>query len=337
MVTTSVADYGAVPDGKFDSTAAFQACIAEANAQNTPVAQEVLVPPGSYVLSSPLVLDGMRGIRVRCPGVGSTGGALAGAQLLFTMASGTAAISARNSTGITLDGLQILNQNPGFTGNLVDPRGGNGGADTVFFEMRNCYVGGAGGVNSAVGLALDKVITSRVQRTNFVACTNGITGAAVGSYANQIVISDNCHFVSNTSSHILNSGQAWLVRGCTFEALPTGAAGGYSETFGSYALTFQGCWFGDGNGGSCVQIVGTQGFTFTGNYCSYGSGNGISVTGNGVSGFNVAGNAFVGSAGSFGVNFNATSGHSNGTIEQYSVTGGTAIANNAPLNWLVSN
>src|SRR5580765_1176936 len=96
----NVADYGAVPDGKYDSTAAFQTAIAEANARNTSVAQEIIIPPGRYIIKQPLIFDGMAGIRVRCPGTGASGGALIGANLLYTGTTGAAFISCRNTTGI---------------------------------------------------------------------------------------------------------------------------------------------------------------------------------------------------------------------------------------------
>ena len=340
MVTTNVADYGAIGDGKYDSTTAFQTAIAEANAQNTPVAQEVLIPPGSYIISQTLVLDGMRGIRMRCQGSGITGGALAGARLLFTMATGTAALSARNTTGLELNGLQLTNNNPGFTGRLLDARGGNGGADTFALRLENCYLGGLGGVQSAIGVDLDKAIECEIRHCNFAGCAIGVQGQAAGgaSYSNQISI-NNCQFVNNQTVHVKNAGQAWTLRDCTFEQLTGGAAGAYTEDASTavQALLVEGCWFGDISSGTNAQIAlngGETAVSMIGNYAGYGAGNFVNVAGNGLDGFLCLCNRLVGSG--VALQFGATSGHTNGRISENSVTGGGSLSAGAPAGWVAN-
>jgi hypothetical protein len=166
-----------------------------------------------------------------------------------------------------------------------------------------------------------------------------VTGKeSTSSYSNAVVF-DNCGFIAQTTSHILDSGGSWTFNGCTFEQIAGDLAGAYNYTTANlpqHALSFIGCWFGDVTssgagqqicfGGTSLNVIGcTLAFETT-------PAKGIVIAENNCHSINIVGNRVKGSSGgtSTFVDFGATTGHLGVVVGpnyyEYAVT----IVNNPP-------
>lgn len=329
--TISAVEYGCIPDGSTDCTAAIQNMIAYA--KTNPNGCRLLFAPGSYVISQTLDFSGTQGYILEGMGSGVTGGAQASAKLLYT-GSGSSFINAQSTAGFTLRGLQVEYNNVAFAGNLIDARNVSG-LDTSFFDMEKCYVGGTGGAVGATALNLDKCNSSSIRSTHFNGNAVAIAGkSANGSYSNQIEIASSCHFLRN-AVHVKNPGEAWNIRTCTFESVIGGGAGAITHDTGVLctALKIESNWFGDvtsGVGGAQITVAGNDAISIIGNMIGFNNGaTGILVDGNGITGLVVMGNRFNGGTGTCW-DFGATTGHTKvSDIGNKSVGSGTYI-NNPP-------
>jgi hypothetical protein len=330
--TISAVEYGCIPDGVTDTTAAVQNMIAFA--KTNPNGCRLLFAPGTYLLSQTLDFSGSTGMILEGMGNGESAGAQSSAKLLYTGA-GASFINGQNSFGLTLRGLQLVYSNAGFTGNVVDARNVSG-VDTAFLSVEKCYIGGTGGASGATGINLDKCNTSTISSTHLNSNAVGIIGkSANGSYSNQIQIAGNCQFVNQSVAHIKNPGQAWNIQGCTFEQLTGNNAGAIAHDAGvlAQALSIVGNWFGDiGVAGTGAQIAigGSDAISIIGNMIGFqNASKGILVDGNNITGLTVIGNRFDGGTGTCW-DFGATTGNTKvSDIANFKVGSGTYI-NNPP-------
>jgi hypothetical protein len=266
-------DYGAAGDGVADDTTAIQAAISA-----LPTTGGTLYfPPGDYLFSSTLSFDGKRSVRLLGAN-GLSNGAQATTRFVYSGA-GTRAISARSTAGFTLDGIQVTYSNASFAGVLID-LSNSSGTDTAGALISNAFISGATGISGASSLVLlNKAINTTIQNVNFGRGDIAVKGRTTsGDYSNVIRIRD-CQFNGQTTTAIANAGQSWLIEGCTFEPIASGAAGAYAVVggiSGANVVKFDGCWFGDASSSGTWIAYSGNGLNVTGNYMS-GGAIGISV------------------------------------------------------------
>ena len=291
-----VTKYGADPTGSTDSTTAFQDAISAAQAVPGSV---VWFPPGSYVCDAPLDADSTRGLAMLGPG-GLSGGGYAAARITFTYAGSASALSARSSAGFILQGIQVLYNNAGFTGYVVDLSHATA-SDSALFRIRDCVLGGNIVKTAAAVIFTNQADTGTVEGCNIVNAVDGIYGiTSDASYSNQVTVRGSNQFSGLSGASIRNPGNAWDISGNTFEALSSGEAGAVLCDSGvhAYGMKITGNWLGDitAPGGTQIAINGA-GFDISGNYVGYGTGNtGIAVGAN-ASGFTIKGNYFDAASG----------------------------------------
>jgi hypothetical protein len=272
-----------ISDGVTDAAPAINAAIAALGSNGG----TIHLPPGIYACASPLNFDGKQGVTVQGLGAPNAGGAES--HLLYTGTGSGSFISARSTTGFAMDNLEIRQNDPSMTGDLVDMGWSGASTDASLFLFNRIVFAGAGPTSSLRSmLLLDRAIIGRVSGCSFVNAPVGILGrSAAARYSNAIVVDGQCSFINIGVAPIKNIGQGWVIDACTFEPLSTGAAGGLEQeaAYGANGTKITGCWFGDANSSGSWIHWGGRGLVFDGNYI-----------GNGAVGLDVWG-------GSFGVAF----------------------------------
>jgi len=221
---------------------------------------------GTISFGAPVSVAGMSGVTIR--GVaGITAGATAATVLSYTGTGTVSAINAQNTLGFTLADVMLQYTAATFTGRLLDLRNVTG-SDTAYASVRDCYLGGSGASTADALIDLDHSISCEIRRCHFANANNGIRGKAVAtSYSNAHVV-ENCTFNAAAIAHIHNPGDGWVIKGCTWEALTSGAAGAVISDSGvtSSGLTILGGWCGDvtANAGGAQFVIGGGGISILG-------------------------------------------------------------------------
>jgi len=229
---------------------------------------------GTIAFGAPISVAGTSAVTIR--GVaGITAGATAATVLSYTGTGTASAINAQNSMGFTLADVMVLYTSASFTGRLVDLRNVTG-SDTGYASVRDCYFGGSGVSTADSLIDLDHANTCEIRRCHFANTANGIRGKATAtSYSNGNVI-DNCSFNTSTIAHIHNPGDGWVIKGCTWEALTSGAAGAVISDSGVTAngLTIMGGWCGDviAGAGGAQFVIGGGGISILGTFIGGNTG-----------------------------------------------------------------
>ncbi len=229
---------------------------------------------GTISFGAPISVAGTSGVTIR--GVsGITAGAAPGTTLSYTGTGTASAINAQNTLGFTLADVMALYTSASFTGRLVDLRNVTG-SDTGYASVRDCYLGGSGVSTADVLIDLDHANTSEIRRCHFANTANGVRGKATAtSYSNGNVI-ENCSFGTSTTAHIHNPGDGWVIKGCTWEALTSGAAGAVISDSGVTAngMTILGGWCGDvtAGAGGAQFVIGGGGINILGTFIGGNTG-----------------------------------------------------------------
>jgi hypothetical protein len=238
---------GAKGDGVTNDSGAFAAALAA-----VPTAGgSIEVPPGTYVLSQQLNLDGRRSITIFGSGSPSNGFGT-GTVLVYTATGTTPFVSAKQAQGIHFEHLDLRYNSPSFTGHLVDLRNTSGSPanDTHDITFTKCNVGAnpGTGLNSAKSLVrCNNSHGLAFEDTWLFGAINLIWGRETAtSYVNALLFSGG-GMINSTDAHILNGGEAWTFVGTRFEARADNRAGIYRHGAGlvSRGFTFVGCWVGD--------------------------------------------------------------------------------------------
>jgi hypothetical protein len=254
----------------------------------------VLVPAGTYTLTTPLDLDGRRHIRL----IGM--GRLDNPSKIVYTGTGSAVISCLSSAALEFRNLSISYSSGSFTGHVIDFAGTNP-SPSFFSVVADCALGGATtdtrGAASLINL--DYSFTMVIARNNFHGCQYAIRGRSSEGFCNVIQIFGNHFSGAIEQCGMRDAGQNWLIQGNTFEPLrPVGGTnpvGAYTQAYGSVNVVFDGNWFGDGtNHGTWISWFGS-GLTVSNNYMTSGS-RAILINGSSCYGINVTGNFFAGSA-----------------------------------------
>jgi hypothetical protein len=290
----NVKSYGAKGDGSTDDSTAITNAIAA-----LPVNGGTLhFPPGDYVCASSLNLDDKRSIILQGAG-GRSAGASVTTRITYSGTGSGRFLSCRSCYGISIRDMWVAYSSGSYTGNLIDFSHSDTGGDGAYHSIERCLIGGTGSsTRTAVGVNVNKSQTSSITDSFVINCDIGVKGKSVnGDYAASWKI-DTVAFNTNTTAHIRNAGNAWLVQNCTFESLASGAAGAYSHDANVICngITFISNWTGDVTSGTAAQftVAGTD-IVFIGNEIqSNGSGTGISID-NGLTnstGIVITGNRF---------------------------------------------
>jgi hypothetical protein len=249
----------------------------------------ILLPRGDLEINDPPAFNETRNIILE-GGAGVTAGAAASTQVTYT-GTGDRAIDARSSFGFKLRDLQLLYDQAGFTGQLVD-FSQSIVQDAAFGAIDNCYLGGAG-VSGATLLKLTNAICCTFENAIFSHGAYHVRGltATPGDYSNAMKF-DGCVFKNAVTRAVAAAGEAWKFDGCTFQQLQNGNCGAYLQDQGTALdLSFLGCWFGDGNtSGNWLHHAG-HGFVVKG--CRMQNGNNGIVLSNGSKGIDIAGNTLA--------------------------------------------
>lgn len=317
----------------------------------------VYVPKGAYSYSTTIAADGTRDITI-CGAGGQTAGGTAATALTYT---GTGiAVSATSTTAFHLTSLQLVWNNAGLVGPIVELTHGAAGGnfDSSWAEIDHCSFFGSG-VNAPVIISLDKVINSTVHHNTFQNYQVAIRGAVDGTgYTNSTQITHN-NFSSSTgtavTAHITNLATGCAVRDNTFEmgqAIGTPAVLAYTATpvGGTVGIEFSNNWIGDNsaNGTYTMFTLGigatVGGWSFTGNYINGGGSNTtlFSIP-NSYTGGSIRGNviATAGTAFAFGTgvtNFEATGNKVSGVTTLFTGTPGAGcILEDSTGNYIIAN
>lgn len=262
----------------------------------------VRLPAGEYQLNATLNLDGTRSVRIE--GAGSpSAGASAATTIVYAPAAG-AAISARSSFGLTLQGIQLLYNNAAYAGNLIDLSHSALATDSAYWQITDCYIGGSSASAAGSLVYLNQAIAGRIRNCVFGAAAYHIIGQAAGGYSNEVDIADSS-FLQAATMPILNPGNAWRIASCVFEGLAAGTPGAIEWNAGavSQGLQFSDNWCGDANKvGSWLNLNSpSSGLVIIGNY--FGDANAAIAVTAAVAGLVVIGNKF--DQGNYGISVTA--------------------------------
>lgn len=252
--------FAADPSGGLPADAAIQAAINSLpqTGNETTSGGIVYLPPGTYLLTNPLVLDGLFNITLK-----GAGGRY-GATRLLVGHLGTG-ISMKGASSPILEGIAVVNTNAAYTGKMIDASGASGGPTTNFPTLRDVRLSMVNQANSQViGVDVNFTITAKLEDCY-------LTGGGVGVYGCRLA-TDFCnaaqlervYFQGQFTANIRNLGATSAgvaeVANCVFEPLQGGGAGAYLQDAG---VVFQGLlkwstnWVGDGNGtGSWITFNG---------------------------------------------------------------------------------
>lgn len=279
---------GAKADGS-DDTPAFNACLAAI--PNPAGGGTIYVPPGVYNLSTPLLLNSKRYIRIVGAGPSRTGGAATSSLIRFNGTTGPL-VQGASSTGIELSDLYV--QWPStFTGTVVDY------SNATFPRLNGCFFGSNGGGSVAAAIVgFDSALAPFVDLCQFHNAQVGIQGLSNSSHFSNAGSIRRSFFNSLTGdvavAGIQNPGNGWDISNNVFEmgqAAGTQAAIAFGGGFSAKGLILTGNWFGDTGGTAVSHVTVTgSGWTLKGNYIG-GSANSTAVAiANNASGISVQGN-----------------------------------------------
>lgn len=243
---------------------------------------------GTFSASFPS-FAGTRGFILRGTG-GLNSGASPPTRLTYT-GTGTRAIDARSSNGFQIKDIQLMYNNVGFTGVFIDYSQST--VDAHYGLLERCYIGGESVFGASALVSYNDAIIQNAKDCVFGPAQVAIKGVNSGSDYSNIISVDNCTFVQQVVSSVINAGQSWSFRGCTFEPLASGAASAYNQvTSSSAGLSFIGCWMGDASAsGNWISWSGS-GLHLAGNVINTGA-KGLNVAGSSNFGIHITGNQFA--------------------------------------------
>ena len=297
----------------------------QAIAALAPYGGKIVIPNGTYSFSTPINADDSRGITIEGSGA-PTGGSQSAVYMIWTAGGNATAISARSSASFTMRGLQIIANNPSWSGKWVDLGHSSTESDSFNSHIAQCGFFAVNGGSASIGIDLSKATQAYIEHNNISGKFDvGIRGVENASdYSNEVVIRENQFSSStggSTSSHILNPGQAWLIEANIFEM--GNAAGGRraidcnnagTATRGvTVSTNWTGDWPSGASGGVLIRACGT-GWAVSGNQLAGPGGGDVLELADGTNGVAVSGNSFLAAPGAtsfvFGSgvnNFNAFS------------------------------
>lgn len=266
-----LAAYGCKCDGATDDTTCITNAVAAANAAaGNGQGGVVMVPSGTCVAASPLVLSSLatRLQHVKIKGVhGPAIGAPYGAStILYTGTGATSFMQLNYARDVTLEDVAVLYSSSTFTGTLVDfsastinqNSGGTGNA------VKNCTFGssdqvvGHGVFNAANLVSYSNTYAGSITGSHFSFGKIGIMfGATASDFANSHEV-DNNRFDNLITAGIANASQKVTITNNTFEP---GTLGGvtmypaYLDNRGAtntQGLEFINNWVGDGDGSTAI-------------------------------------------------------------------------------------
>lgn len=231
----------------------------------------IVLGPGVYNCTAPLVIDGVDNICLRSARWMNLNSV---AELRYAGAGTSASfISARGTNAFTADRLRITAypSTGSFTGRLVDLRGT--ARPSALINMVGCAFHVEGKTGTLLSLANTYNCTFRDLLLQ--GCDVGILGTEGGSdFANAMTF-ENLTFASFqcTTCLVKNPGQAWSITGSSFEPLVNGSANGVESVTIASGFHFANNWCGDAIGsveGSWIKgcffgavIIGNNFQTYT--------------------------------------------------------------------------
>jgi Pectate lyase superfamily protein len=297
VLPVNVKDYGAKGDGETDDTAAIQAAINTLPTPATHPGGTIYFPVGDYLITGEgISLDHLDSVVLA--GAGSD--FASGTRLHYT-GTGTAVRSRGlngNANGNRLVGLYIYSTTAAKLVDFGNTSGKTTDAGSTLSTIENCALTmEPGGSGILVDLAQATVVA--IRRTSFSGGDKAVRGVnQAGAFSNTVVI-DSCWFGYQKTIPILNPGQNWSVRGCTFEPLNNKSAGAVLHDGTEQAIGVKGVvgftYHGNSHQDSTKEAAGTwvtlrgRGISIVGNmfysqaatHLSFPSGGqGISITGN---------------------------------------------------------
>jgi hypothetical protein len=239
-------EYGADPA----RTAAQNKVSIQAAIDALPVNGGTIILPRSYPVE-PFSVAGRRSVILKGAG-GLSAGAQARSQLSVAGAAGTSLLNMQGSLGCRLEDVQLLYSNAGFTGSPVDAQ------DSAFCGIERCYIGGAGGAASALGVVKTKNSQGlSIRDTVLSSAQHGVIGKELtGDFVTALSM-DNVTFTGMTVANVRNPHHGWTLKSCIHQQLVSGNAGGIYSDFPVYGLTVLGGWMGDANAlGDWINVFG---------------------------------------------------------------------------------
>jgi hypothetical protein len=237
--SVSVLDFtGVDPTGATDSTAGIQAALAYINSTKA----SLKVPAGTYVCSGQLSIASAQGLRI----VGDTSNnqLTGGSTIKYTGTASPFITVTGSSASISLENLNFLYSNSGFTGTLLT-------LPVNQLYLTNCMLGGVSLTTSQYLLDINLSVDVNINHTMFGGSQYAISGQkSDGTGFANVVSIQQCQFSGQSVGSIRNPGQSWAITGCDFENLTggTGSAVYMDSACQSYGLFINGCWFGDATG-----------------------------------------------------------------------------------------
>jgi len=338
----NVRDFGVLPT----NTAAVNATnLTAARAALGTTSGTLHFPPGDYPMDpvdfSMFANVALTGVASMVGGIYSNGSGNAASRLLFSNVTTGYGIKVDGGFGFTMRDLAVVATNTTFSGRLLDMRQVAAATVTGLVTLERCFIAGNTTNRNGIGVDLDKTVSTRIKGCTVVDFQHSISGmGTAGSFSNVVTIEET-FFQNNRTSHIHNPGQAWVLKGNTYEALSTGQAGAVLQDAGFIAegITIEGGWLGDITSGTASThfnflgaiygldahgafIGGTTaatGFNFTQGY-------GIHIHGNSFHGLGTAVMAAVGVTGEVGPNAYMSMTGVNVTAPSMAVTDAAGVA-----------
>lgn len=239
--------FGARGDGTTDNTTALQAVIDEC-----PDGGCIRIPPGVFAYDGVLEFDERFDVKI----LGSGGQAHSPVSRLLHTGDGSHGILIDNSQSVRFKDVGIQYDNASFAGNLIHVAGSV--ADSAYIDIEHCRLSGTASAKGAAALVrFQNSIICSVRHSACWYAQRAISRVSSGGYVNVLEIHD-VSFNHLVLPPILNPGEMWSIRGCTFEPLDDGSAGAVEHTdLGVYAqgLIYAGNWHGDATTGGAPWVI----------------------------------------------------------------------------------
>lgn len=273
--TIDLRRYGGDPTGVATSDTAMANAIAVCSVSGNGGVIRCPGPSANYKFASPIDISTKFNIIIEGE-CGPTQGAY-GTRFTYTGTGTGVFINMDSASACQIRGIQVTHSSASFTGTYIRCNNDGSHGDPTQNAAIDCSFGN--NTSSTIALDLNKCIEFTAERCTFTNGNPSIRGMAVGGYSNVIRIRD-CQFLNCPAAPIQQGGQAWLIEGCTFEQLSTGAPGAIlvpALTTQFQGLSIIGCWFGDATAtaGTWIDIYGA-GILIAGNYIA---GNAAGSTG----------------------------------------------------------
>ncbi len=276
----NVKSYGATGDGVTDDTAAFTAAIAAMPSSSN---GSIYVPPGTYIISSPLSFSNKTNCRLFGATVSRVNDNSQASNLKFTAASGNL-LTCDGTRSLEVYGLNMRYSHGSYADVFILLTDVVGPNNCTWINIHDCCIGGLSTSSNNASRLIHMTgpcYDISIERNTFLGAQVMIEGpATVPGFANGVRIRDNLFLPPCSGVMIKAGGEAWSITGNIFEPINSSVAYAFDTTAASVVgMEYSGNWHGDATSGTWVRVTGGSifGATFHGNVFLADTGTGINL------------------------------------------------------------